>query len=95
MSRNTVTLRKRVLRVLDEFQSLHPSLFHQYETQFHEGYALSCGAVAAAAVKDGRWLTGLAYTLRGMGHLLQMPGLGIPALRAWRQRSRVRGDSAR
>jgi hypothetical protein len=30
-----------------------------------------------------------------MGHLLQMPGLGIPALRAWRQRSRVRGDSAR
>jgi glycosyltransferase involved in cell wall biosynthesis len=95
MSRNTVTLRKRVLRVLDEFKSLHPSLFRTYNTQFHEGYALSCGAVAAAAVKDGRGLTGLTYTLRGMGHLLHLPGLGIPALRAWRQRSRMRGDSAR
>lgn len=95
MSRDGITLRKRVVRVLDEMQALHPLLMQQYADECHEGYALSYGAVAAASIRNGQWTMGMKYATQALSHFIKLPGLGIPAWRTWRRRSRVRGDSAR
>ena len=95
ISRNTANLRRGVLNVLAACDRRSPALMQQHAAARHEAYALSHGAVAAAETRAHHWRPALDHGARATGHLLRMPGLGIPALRAWRQRSRLRGDSAR
>ena len=96
ISRNEMALRQRVLGVLDEMDALYPQLIRRrYAAKWHEGYALSHGAVAMAAARKGQWRMALGHSAQAFCHLARLPGLGIPALRAWRRRSRVRGDRAR
>jgi len=95
ISRNTTRLRRSVLAVLATCDRRFPALMQQHAAARHEAYALSHGAVAAAEARERRWRPALSHGISAAGHLLQMPGLGLPALRAWRRRSSVRGDSAR
>lgn len=95
ISRNTARLRRGVLTVLAACDRRFPALMRQHAAARHEAYALSHGAVAVAEVRARHWRPALDHGARAAGHLMHLPGLGIPALRAWRQRSRVRGDSAR
>ena len=95
ISRNTARLRRGVLAVLEACDRHFPALMHQHAAERHEAYALSHGAVTAAKVRARRFRPAVFHGFSAAGHLLQMPGLGLPALRAWRQRSRLRGDSAR
>lgn len=95
ISRDTATLRRRVLRVLADLDAHYPALMQQYAAQRHEGYALSHGAVALAAAQQHEWGQMLRHSTRALGHLLRLPRMGIPALIAWRRRSQLRGNSAR
>jgi len=95
ISRNTARLRRGVLNVLEACDHLFPALMQQHAAERHEAYALSHGAVTAAEIRHGRFHLALFHGFCATGHLLQMPGLGLPAVGAWRQRSRLRGDSAR
>lgn len=95
ISRNTANLRRGVLNVLAACDRRSSELMQQHAAARHEAYALSHGAVAAAEARAHHWLAAMTHSLAAGNHLLCLPGLGVPALRAWRQRSRLRGDSAR
>lgn len=95
ISRNTANLRRGVLNVLAACDRRSPVLMQQHAAARHEAYARSHGAVAVAEARAHHWRAAATHACAAVGHLLHMPWLGIPALRAWRQRSRLRGDSAR
>jgi glycosyltransferase involved in cell wall biosynthesis len=95
ISRHTARLRSGVLNVLAACDRRFPALMQQHAAARHEAYALSYGAVTAAELRERHWRPAINHSLHAGSHLLQMPGLGLPALRAWRRRSRVRRDSAR
>lgn len=95
ISRNTARLRRGVLSVLAACDHRFPELMQRHAAARHEAYALSHGAVAAAEAQTHHWRAAATHSLAAGGHLLRLPGLGLAALRAWRQRSQRRGDSAR
>ena len=95
ISRDTARLRRGVLNVLAACDRRLAQTMRQYPAARHEAYALSHAAVAAAEVHQRHWGQAMAHGLSAGAHLVRTPGLGLPALRAWRQRSRIRGDSAR
>lgn len=95
ISRNTASLRRGVLNVLAACDRRSPALMQQHASARHEAYALSHGAVAAAEARAHHWRAAMTHSLAAGNHLLRLPGLGVPAMRAWHQRNRLRGDSAR
>ncbi len=95
ISRNTTRLRQGVLAVLAAFDRRSPAASQQYRTARHEAYALSHAALATAEAHARCWRPAARHTLQAVSHLVRLPGLGVPALHAWRRRSKLRGDAAR
>ncbi|MFM7583485.1 MAG: glycosyltransferase, partial [Caldilinea sp.] len=95
ISRNTTRLRQGVLAVLAAFDRRSPAASQQYRSARHEAYALSHAALATAEAHARCWRPAARHTLQAVSHLVRLPGLGLPALHAWRHRSKLRGDAAR
>jgi glycosyltransferase involved in cell wall biosynthesis len=95
ISRNTARLRQGVLAVLAAFDRRSPAASQQYRTARHEAYALSHAAVATAEAHARCWRPAAWHTLQAVSHLVRLPGLGLPAVHAWRHRSKIRRDAAR
>ena len=95
ISRDTASLRRGVLNVLERCDQHLPTMVARVPAARHEAYALNHGAIALAELRARRWAQAFAQGTKAGQHLLHLPGLGVPALRAWRRRNRIRGDSAR
>ena len=95
ISRDVVTLRTAVLRVLAKLEATHPHLTGQYRHALNEGYARSHGALALARFQQRQIVGGLSHVMKALRYGVGTPGSGTLALRAWIQRRRARGAGAR
>ena len=83
LSRDLLTLRVRILRVLAKMAILYPDLIRQHRDAQHEALARNYASLAALRVGQRQIIRGAGDGLVAVTHFLRTPGFGQRQLAAW------------
>lgn len=86
ISRDLITLRERILRVLAKMAILYPDLMRQHRGAQHEALARNYASLAVLRVRQRQIVHGVGDGLIAVTHFLRTPGFGRRQLAAWWKR---------
>jgi GT2 family glycosyltransferase len=90
ISGNSLRIHRSILGILQRLDQEEPALMSSHQNARHEAYVRQHGAIAALALAERRWKPAAEHLIQALWHSVQLPGLGIPAMRKWRARRRLR-----